>query len=328
MERRIVAQMLTCMDDLSAEPSATKPPIKSLIDADASEDAQAATEGTPSTQKKNHVIVLGATNRPDVLDPALRRAGRFDREISLGIPTETSRIKILHVMCAKMKLEGDFDFALVARKTPGFVGADLEALTREAAAVAVTRIFSELQRQPQAPMASSNTTEAVMRLGAGPLTNNELAMLSITMQDFIDALAKVQPSLGREGFTTKPDITWEDIGSLNAIREELSFSICQPILHPEKFERMGLSLASGVLLFGPPGCGKTLVAKAVANEAGTNFISIKGPELLNKYVGESERAVRQLFNRARAAKPCVLFFDEMDALAPKRGMENNQVAER
>ena len=320
--------MLTCMDDLSAESSAT-PPVMSATDADASGDAQTVTEGTPPTQRKNHVIVLGATNRPDVLDPALRRAGRFDREISLGIPTETSRIKILQVMCAKMKLEGDFDFALVARKTPGFVGADLEALTREAAAVAVTRIFSELQRKPQTPVASSNATEtAVIRLDAGPLTVKELAMLSITMQDFLDALAKVQPSLGREGFTTKPDITWDDIGSLNAIREELSFSICQPILHPEKFERMGLSLASGVLLFGPPGCGKTLVAKAVANEAGTNFISIKGPELLNKYVGESERAVRQLFHRARAAKPCVLFFDEMDALAPKRGMENNQVAER
>eukprot|EP00775_Hariotina_reticulata_P005385 gene5385-5621_t len=187
-----------------------------------------------------------------------RRAGRFDREITLGIPTEAARQKILRVLTRNLRLQG----------------------------------------------------------------------LAITMSDFERALPKVQPSVRREGFTTKPDATWEDVGSLEEVREELSFSISQPIAHPEAFAAMGLSAASGVLLYGPPGCGKTLVAKAVAADSGANFISIKGPELLNKYVGESERAVRQLFARARAAHPCVLFFDEMDALAPRRGSDNNAPAER
>jgi ribosome biogenesis ATPase len=148
------------------------------------------------------------------------------------------------------------------------------------------------------------------------------------MGDFEVALPKVQPSVRREGFTTKPDVTWEDVGSLDEVREELSFSVSAAIAHAERFEAMGLAAATGVLLYGPPGCGKTLAAKAVAAESGANFISIKGPELLNKYVGESERAVRQLFARARAAHPCVLFFDEMDALAPRRGGDTNQAAER
>eukprot|EP00210_Caulerpa_lentillifera_P008248 g7873.t1 len=299
MERRIVAQLLTSMDDLLPQ---------------------------KTSKVQGHVVVLGATNRPDVLDPALRRAGRFDREIALGIPTESSRNQMLQVMCSKLRLEGEFDFTCIARKTPGFVGADLEALTKEAAANAVTRIFKKLEQKNEGKLMDSET--GTCRFGNGCLSPEELRKLAIVMEDFLEALKKVQPSLGREGFTTKPDITWADVGSLTEIREELSFAICKPILHPEKFEGIGLSLASGVLLFGPPGCGKTLVAKAVANEAGTNFISIKGPELLNKYVGESERAVRQLFTRARAAKPCVLFFDEMDALAPKRGLDNNQVAER
>ena len=149
------------------------------------------------------------------------------------------------------------------------------------------------------------------------------------MADFEGAVAKVQPSVRREGFTTTPDVSWDDVGSLSDIREELAFAITKPIAQPELFEAMGLRGATGVLLFGPPGCGKTLVAKAAANESGANFISIKGPELLNKYVGESERAVRQVFSRARAASPCVLFFDEMDALAPRRGADSaNASAER
>ncbi|KAL6749669.1 P-loop containing nucleoside triphosphate hydrolase protein [Haematococcus lacustris] len=351
MERRIVAQMLTCMDDLSA-PSSTA--------TDASQQQQEATEGetgrNAALAARSHVVVIGATNRPDSLDPALRRAGRFDREITLGIPSESARAKILSVITRRLRLEGNFDFARIAKRTPGFVGADLMALVKEAAALAVTRIFSYLGSQPTtshpAPAPAAVTTAAAAagvisaggaeaavaaaaappprgsRFGHSPLTAADLSGLAITMADFESAVSKVQPSVRREGFTTKPDVTWEDVGSLDEVREELSFSITQPIMYPERFEAMGMAAATGVLLYGPPGCGKTLVAKAVAAESGANFISIKGPELLNKYVGESERAVRQLFARARAAHPCVLFFDEMDALAPRRGNDTNTAAER
>lgn len=348
MERRIVAQMLTCMDDLSSiPPSATDNKQRIEEEGDLS-DSNAVKSSHP------HVIVIGATNRPDAMDPALRRAGRFDREISLGIPTEAGRMRILQVISRKLRLEGNFDFMRVAKMTPGFVGADLTALCKEAAAIAVTRIFqhtssssdkseaihsnSGLSSLPHHASLSllSNPLPNVLsiglppeRFGAGPLTLPELQGLAITMNDFDSAVHKVQPSIRREGFATTPDVTWEDVGSLDEIKEELSFSITQPIRHPERFEAMGLPSAAGVLLYGPPGCGKTLVAKAVAADASANFISIKGPELLNKYVGESEKAVRQLFSRARAAKPCVLFFDEMDALAPRRGGDSsNQAAER
>ncbi|OAE28676.1 hypothetical protein AXG93_312s1050 [Marchantia polymorpha subsp. ruderalis] len=368
MERRIVAQLLTCMDDLG----------QSLHDKD---------EGSAASAKRRfkHVVVIGATNRPDALDPALRRAGRFDREIALGIPDEVARARILSVLSKKLRLEGSFDFKLIARRTPGFVGADLQALIKEAAAVAVTRIFKS--RDPRIAAAPSPvvrngsanggfhdankvstiaedcksmdaadtphddpSTLAVVR-GTGsvesasvcgdmdtddgeaeswrrPWTRGEMDSLSITMQDFEEAVSKVQPSAKREGFATIPDVSWDDVGSLGTVREELEFSISRPIKYPEEYQAMGLDMATGVLLYGPPGCGKTLVAKAIANEAGANFISVKGPELLNKYVGESERAVRQLFTRARASAPCVLFFDEMDAMAPKRGSDGNAAAER
>ncbi|KAG2428143.1 hypothetical protein HXX76_011823 [Chlamydomonas incerta] len=408
MERRIVAQMLTCMDDLAAPP----PPPGEVKEAgkDGTEEDGAGEEGAGSVPRPTpHVVVIGATNRPDSLDTALRRAGRFDREISLGIPTEAARVKILQVLSRRLRLEGNFDFHTVAKRTPGYVGADLAALMKEAAAVAVSRIFTRLEAarvataaaaaapaaaaasraaaegdagaavaageaeeavkaegvtepgadkeaavaaglpEPQAngpsagvdaEMAEAAQAAAAALLaadvaafsgagfGLGPLGPAELAGLAITMSDFETALPKVQPSVRREGFTTTPDVTWDDVGALAEVREELSFAVTEPIKWPERFEALGLPAASGVLLYGPPGCGKTLVAKAVANESGANFISIKGPELLNKYVGESERAVRQLFARARAAHPCVLFFDELDALAPRRGTDNNQAAER
>lgn len=377
MERRIVAQMLTCLDDLSGLGAAAHDVTTA---AEGSDDGTGALVFPPS----KHVVVIGATNRPDSIDPALRRAGRFDREIAMGIPSEASREAILRVLSRRLRLSGDFDFKAVARRTPGFVGADLAALMKEAAALAVKRIFEELDRvvAQQAEVANNNSTavynamenganatataaemlvapppppppattsgliaeevpstgnphglETVIlppgRLGRGTLTRQELASLAITMSDFEGAVAKVQPSVRREGFTTTPDVTWDDVGSLADIREELAFAITKPIAQPELFEAMGLRGSTGVLLFGPPGCGKTLVAKAAANESGANFISIKGPELLNKYVGESERAVRQVFSRARAASPCVLFFDEMDALAPRRGADSaNASAER
>jgi ribosome biogenesis ATPase len=311
MERRIVAQLLTCMDELTAE----------------------NTNGRA-------VIVVGATNRPDSLDPALRRAGRFDREIALGVPDEGARIRILQVLSRKLRLSGDFDFKKIARDTPGFVGADLQALTAEAAAIAVNRIFSQLENNlllpepvqapaedmmdtDEAPAGSSmlsdaptlvHTTEyktqqklkdlerrlAVsnrLRDNAAPFSEAQMEGLAISMDDFLAAMAKVQPSSKREGFATIPDVSWEDIGALGEVQRELRMALLEPIRFRTKFEAMGVHSAQGVLLFGPPGCGKTLLAKAVANEAQASFISIKGPELLNKYVGESERAVRTVFQR-------------------------------
>jgi len=349
MEHRIVAQMLTCMDDLS---EAARP-----VEGPKGEDgATAGTEQGVDNKDEmtevvpgKHVVVLAATNRPDALDSALRRAGRFDREISIGIPSEAAREKILQVQTRKLRLSGDMDFKAISKRTPGFVGADLAALVKEAAALAVKRCFQRLTATSLIPPPGGDGEEAIggpTESTAGteamavshawserarsrvPLCSGELQGLAISMEDFTAAVSKVQPSVRREGFATTPDVTWEDVGSLKEVREELSFAITEPIKFPQRFEAMGLSAACGVLLFGPPGCGKTLVAKAVANESGANFISIKGPELLNKYVGESERAVRQLFTRARAAAPCVLFFDELDALAPRRGGDGNQAAER
>ncbi|RLN13978.1 hypothetical protein BBO99_00008128 [Phytophthora kernoviae] len=323
MEKRIVAQLLTSTDSLSLENTGGKP-----------------------------VLLIGATNRPDALDSALRRAGRFDREICLGIPDDDAREKILRVLAHKMTLEGDFDFATLAHRTPGFVGADLVSLTKEAAVGAVNRIFTniapvkslkveaetasvsaetetsdgasdeamEVDTPEEIPSDQTNNTSAAddFRAQVKPFTEAQLAPLSITMADFEAAIPKVQPSSKREGFATIPDVTWDDIGALNGIREELSLAVLQPIAHPERFAALGLSMPAGVLLYGPPGCGKTLLAKAIAHESGANFISIKGPELLDKYVGESERSVRQVFQRARASSPCIVFFDELDALAPRR----------
>ncbi|XP_072247637.1 nuclear valosin-containing protein-like [Leuresthes tenuis] len=310
MERRIVAQLLTCMDDLN------------------------------SLAVTAQVMVIGATNRPDSLDPALRRAGRFDREICLGIPDEAARLRILKTLCRKLTLPEDFDYQQLARLTPGYVGADLMALCREAAMSAVNRVLLKIRSLPQSQPQSSTEAESGSRdqaetgqthLQQGELwhllnllkstetlSEEELAGLSIHMSDFQAALASVQPSAKREGFATVPDVSWENVGALQDIREELTMAILAPVRSPEQFRALGLSAPSGVLLAGPPGCGKTLLAKAVANESGLNFISVKGPELLNMYVGESERAVRQVFQRGRNSAPCVIFFDEIDALCPRR----------
>ncbi|XP_030011660.1 nuclear valosin-containing protein-like isoform X2 [Sphaeramia orbicularis] len=337
MERRIVAQLLTCMDDLNS-PTVTA-----------------------------QVLVIGATNRPDSLDPALRRAGRFDREICLGIPDEAARLRILKTLCRKLKLPEDFDYQQVARLTPGYVGADLMALCREAAMNAVNRVLLEVKQNctehlllqrteapTEAPTEAAEATASEKSSTTGPtddphgkplpqqdsgprqlqqgelchllqllkntetLSEEQLSCLSILLSDFQASLSRVQPSAKREGFATVPDVTWDDVGALQDIREELTMAILAPVRSPEQFRALGLSAPSGVLLAGPPGCGKTLLAKAVANESGLNFISVKGPELLNMYVGESERAVRQVFQRGRNSAPCVIFFDEIDALCPRR----------
>ncbi|KAJ8101901.1 P-loop containing nucleoside triphosphate hydrolase protein [Lipomyces tetrasporus] len=348
MERRIVAQLLTCMDDLSLE----------------------KTDGRV-------VMIIGATNRPDSLDPALRRAGRFDREIQMNVPDEISRESILRVLSRKLRLSGDFDFKALARMTSGYVGADLNALTTAAGIAAIKRIFRQLK--PLNPQLSlefeSGSTDGIkpkdeliadestkqasgdedymdvdvidivddddgipapqkmqhnldkkensiiqqfMKDFPDTLTPEQLQPLSITVDDFLTALPSVQPSSKREGFATIPDVTWADVGALERVRIELQMAIVQPIRRPELYAQVGITAPAGVLLWGPPGCGKTLLAKAVANESRANFISVRGPELLNKFVGESERAVRQVFLRARASVPCVIFFDELDALVPKR----------
>ncbi|KAF9439049.1 hypothetical protein BGZ76_001025 [Entomortierella beljakovae] len=365
MERRIVAQLLTCMDE--------------------------NTNGKP-------VMIIGATNRPDSLDPALRRAGRFDLEINIGVPDQDSREQILRVMSSKLKLAGDFDFKELAKLTPGYVGADLNALTAAAGVVALKRIFQEIGNidkinevkkienvtgdmemmdmdHPQAEtsdkdmqievtqdsvldvkedenniaITTSTTTvittdlqmvnhstnhkpvhsiSAFLQSHPDPLTPEQLEPLVITNDDFLVALTKVQPSAKREGFATVPDVSWDKIGALQYVRDELRMAVVEPIKYPALFASVGIQTPAGVLLWGPPGCGKTLLAKAVASESRTNFISVKGPELLNKYVGESERGVRQVFARARASAPCVIFFDELDALCSKRDDSQSEASAR
>ena len=267
MEKRIVSQLLSCMDDLGG-----------------------------FLQHGKLVIVLAATNRIEAIDPALRRAGRFDREIHFGIPSQGQRYEILKVLIKDLKIKGEIDLYELARLTPGYVGADLTSLIKESGNQAIFRIMQE--------------------------KSYDLSSIFIEMQDFLKAIEIVQPSSKREGFSTIPDTTWDNVGGLEELREELYYSIVHAINHPEQYAALGISAAAGVLLCGPPGCGKTLLAKAVANESKANFIAVNGPELLNKYVGESEKAVRQLFQRARDSAPCVIFFDEIDSLCAQRGSDN------
>jgi ribosome biogenesis ATPase len=298
MEKRIVAQMLTCMDEMALEKTGGKP-----------------------------VIIIAATNRPDSLDPALRRAGRFNKEINLGVPNELAREKILRALTQKLTLPEDFAYRSLAKLTPGFVGADLNDVVSVAGTEAMKRMMAVLKQRTATIMdldisfldATLPPSLLILRsLVAHAGESSPDGDFSITYQDFLTAIPKVQPSAKREGFATIPDTTWSHIGALHEVREQLEMAIVEPIKRPESFARVGITAPTGVLLWGPPGCGKTLLAKAVANESKANFISIKGPELLNKYVGESERAVRQVFERARSSVPCILFFDELDALVPKR----------
>ncbi|KAG5677081.1 hypothetical protein PVAND_006865 [Polypedilum vanderplanki] len=402
MERRIVSQLLSSLDNLS------------------------------KLKFGDQVLVIGATNRAEALDPALRRVGRFDHEISLGIPDRQARAQILQIISRNLKLERPFNFDEMAAFTPGYVGADLLALATRAASNAIKRgitkreqefLKESLKEEESEPVdlepivnldddllmevdsetnknndaekseenksteneenkgeSETNETENIeerkeaesttnvqkslpeqineesmqteikepedenkieenkptqtekdekcqltyenllkwLQNDIQPMNKEELENLAISRDDFLEALKQVQPSAKREGFITVPDVTWDDIGSLQDIRSELKLAVLAPVKFPEKLEKLGIKSPSGVLLCGPPGCGKTLLAKAVANEAGINFISVKGPELLNMYVGESERAVRQCFQRARNSAPCVIFFDEFDSLCPKR----------
>ncbi|KKK15921.1 AAA family ATPase/60S ribosome export protein [Aspergillus rambellii] len=299
MEKRIVAQLLTCMDELALE----------------------KTDGKP-------VIVLAATNRPDSLDAALRRGGRFDKEINMTVPSEPVRELILRALTRKMRLADDLDFKTLAKRTPGFVGADLNDLVSTAGSAAIKRYLELLKSNSGEEMDIEGVEDdlsprvkelrrLITHAKETPI-GDEAQVVLVSNADFFTALPKIQPSSKREGFATIPDTTWADIGALGGIREELVTAIVEPIRTPDLYASVGITAPTGVLLWGPPGCGKTLLAKAVANESRANFISVKGPELLNKYVGESERAVRQVFVRARSSVPCVIFFDELDALVPRR----------
>ncbi|KAI9759183.1 MAG: hypothetical protein M1835_000444 [Candelina submexicana] len=310
MEKRIVAQMLTCLDELALE----------------------KTDGKA-------VIVLAATNRPDSLDPALRRVGRFDTEINLSIPNEPVREQILRTLTRHMNLD-KIDYSSLAKKTPGFVGADLNGLVTNAGVVALKRSIEAMKVQAAESGEMIVDYPSVAESGCSPHVTNMRRFIKwaeqphppvtiqITYDDFLVALPKVQPSAKREGFATIPDTTWTDIGALQEIKAELQAYIVDPIDDPKIYEEVGITPPSGVLLWGPPGCGKTSLAKAVANESKANFISVKGPELLNKYVGESERAVRQVFVRARSSVPCVVFFDEFEALVPIREGSQSEASAR
>jgi len=308
MERRIVTQLMTCMDQFHQNIGTGSGNL----------------EAESSEKKPGYVIVIGATNRPDAVDQALRRPGRFDREISLGVPDENARKQILKMLTQHLRLEGEFDLFKIARATPGFVGADLKALVDKAGNLAMKRIIDERRARCCIEQDGSSKHDWWRQ----PWDESEVDELHITMIDFEEAAKMVQPSLRREGFSSVPGVTWDDVGGLDSLRKEFDRCIIRCIKHPEDYEVFGVNMQAGFLLFGPPGCGKTLIAKAVAHEAGANFIHIKGPELLNKYVGESESEVRKIFTRARTNSPCILFFDEVDALTTKRGKEGGWVVER
>jgi len=280
VERRMVSQLLTVMDGLKS---------------------------------RGRVIVIGATNRQNALDPALRRPGRFDREITIGVPNREGRLKIMKIHTRNMPLTKDVNLDKIAAKTHGFVGADLESLCKEAAMNVIRR---------EMPLINSHEEEEGI---AQEVKKN----LKVTAEDFTAALRIVRPSSLREVLVEAPDVKWEDVGGLKELKQELSEAIEWPLKNPETFRRLGIKPPRGILMYGPPGTGKTLMAKAVANESESNFILVKGPELLTKWVGESEKGVRKVFERARQTAPTIIFFDEIDALATRRGLDaGSQVTER
>jgi len=270
VERRVVSQLLTLMDGLKS---------------------------------RGKVIVIAATNRPNALDPALRRPGRFDREIEVPVPDRNGRLEILKVHTRNMPLAKDVNLEWLADITYGYVGADLMALCKEAAMNALRRVLPEIKWKEE-----------------GELPKEVMEKLVVTKKDFEEALRVVEPSAMREVLVEVPKVKWEDIGDLEEVKQHLKEMIEWPLKYPESFKRLGIEPPKGILLYGPPGTGKTLLAKAVANESGANFISVKGPELKSKWYGESEKMIRDLFRRARQVAPCVIFFDEIDAIAPRRGL--------
>ncbi|ADN49467.1 CDC48 family AAA ATPase [Vulcanisaeta distributa] len=278
VEKRIVAQLLTLMDGL---------------------------------QERGQVIVIGATNRPEAVDPALRRPGRFDREIWINPPDTEGRYEILQVHTRNMPLAKDVDLRKLAEITYGYTGADIAALAREAA-------MRALRKALQSGILDVNKEDEEIR--------KDLEKIKVTMNDFLEAMREIVPSALREIHIEIPKVRWSDIGGLEEVKQELREAIEWPLKYPERFRKMGIKPPKGILLFGPPGTGKTLLAKAVATESNANFIAVRGPEILSKWFGESERAIREIFKKARMAAPCVIFFDEIDAIAPARGYAEDSPA--
>ncbi|HEU0145068.1 MAG TPA: CDC48 family AAA ATPase, partial [Nitrososphaera sp.] len=270
VERRVVSQLLSLMDGLEA---------------------------------RGKVIVIAATNRPNAIDPALRRPGRFDREIEIKVPDKRGRLEVLQIHARNMPLNEDVNQEKIAAVTHGFVGADLEGLCKEAAMKCLRRLLPELNLEDE------------------KIPPETLEKLIITMADFDNAIKEVMPSAMREVYLESPDVKWGDIGGLDEVKRELQEAVEWPLRYPDLYTKLGHSIPKGILMHGPSGTGKTMLAKAVATESEANFISVKGPELLSKWVGESERGIREIFRRARQAAPCVVFFDEIDSIAPIRGME-------
>ncbi|MFZ8907502.1 MAG: CDC48 family AAA ATPase [Nitrosopumilaceae archaeon] len=268
VEKRIVSQLLTLMDGMKS---------------------------------RGKVVVIAATNRPDSIDPALRRPGRLDREIEIGIPDDEGRLEILSIHTRGMPIDEKVDLIQISKTTHGFVGADLEVLSKEAAMRSLRRILPEID------------------LDEEKISAEILQKIQITSEDFRDALKEVRPSALREVQVQVPNVSWDDVGGLEGLKEELREAVEWPIKHKEAFDYVDVETPKGILLHGPPGTGKTLIAKALAKMTESNFISIKGPELLSKWVGESEKGVREIFRKARQAAPCIIFLDEVDALVPRRG---------
>jgi transitional endoplasmic reticulum ATPase len=269
VERRVVAQLLALMDGLSG---------------------------------RGNVIVIGATNRPSALDPALRRPGRFDREIEIGVPDKQGRYEIVQIHTRGMPLAEDVDLKKLAEMTHGYTGADVSALCRETAMKALRRYLPQINLEEER------------------IPPSVLEKMEVKMEDFMNAYKEVTPTAMREVYIEVPTVHWDDIGGLEGVKQELKEAVEWPIKSPEIFGRLGIKPPKGILLYGPPGCGKTLLARAVATESEANFITIKGPEVFSKWVGESEKAIREVFRKARMAAPSVVFFDEMDSLVPRRGL--------
>jgi len=278
VERRVVAQLLASMDGLKG---------------------------------RGHIIVIGATNRPDAIDEALRRPGRFDREVEIGIPGREGRTEILQIHTRGMPLAEDVEMKKVASITHGYTGADLESLSREAAMKALRRYLPQIDLEEKR------------------IPHEVLDIMEVNQKDIRDAFREITPTAMREIYVESPDVHWDAVGGLEDVKNKLKEAVEWPLKTPERFTRLGIHPPKGILLHGPPGCGKTLLARVVATESEANFISVRGPEIFSKWVGESEKGIREIFRKARMAAPSIIFFDEFDALVPARGRSTDSgVAER